>query len=50
MKPNIAHVASYLFGTLSVRERASLRKLLMKLDARVLQWQPRVRRPHVPRA
>jgi DNA-binding MarR family transcriptional regulator len=50
MKPNIAQVASYLFGTLSVRERASLRKLLMKLDARVLRWQPRVRRPHVPRA
>lgn len=50
MKPDIAQVASYLFGILSVRERASLRKLLMKLDERVLQWQPRVRGPHVPRA
>jgi DNA-binding MarR family transcriptional regulator len=50
MKPNIAQVANYLFGILSVRERASLRRLLIKLDDRVLKWQPRVRRPHVPRA
>jgi DNA-binding MarR family transcriptional regulator len=50
MKPNIAQVADYLFRILSARERARLRLLLIKLDDRVLQWQPRVRRPHVPRA
>jgi DNA-binding MarR family transcriptional regulator len=50
MKPNIAQIAHYLLGVLSPRERAQLRLLLAKLDARVMQWQPRERRPHVPRA
>jgi DNA-binding MarR family transcriptional regulator len=50
MKPNIARVARFLFGILTTRERARLRKLLAKLDKHVLQWQPRERHPHVPRA
>jgi len=50
MKPNIARIAHYLLGVLSPRERAQLRTLLSKLDARVMQWQPSERRPHVPRA
>lgn len=50
MKPNIAQIARFLFGILTTRERASLRRLLARLDERVLQWQPSERRPHVPRA
>jgi DNA-binding MarR family transcriptional regulator len=50
MKPHIGEVARFLFGTLSARERASLRSILDKLDRRVLEWQPRERHPHVPRA
>jgi len=50
MKPNIAQIARFLFGILTPRERTTLRRLLAKLDERVLQWQPSERRPHVPRA
>jgi DNA-binding MarR family transcriptional regulator len=50
MKPHIGEVARFLFGTLSARERSSLRLILSKLDRRVLEWQPSERRPHVPRA
>jgi DNA-binding MarR family transcriptional regulator len=50
MKPHIAQVARFLFGTLSTTERNSLKKILAKLDHRVLQWQPTERRRHVPRA
>jgi DNA-binding MarR family transcriptional regulator len=50
MKSNIAQVARFLFGILTPRERTALRKLLAKLDQRVLEWQPSERRPHVPRA
>jgi len=50
MKPNIAQVSRFLFGILTARERNQLRRLLARLDRRVLQWQPEERRPHVPRA
>lgn len=50
MKPHIAQVAHFLFGILSTSERNSLKKILAKLDHRVLQWQPTERRRHVPRA
>jgi len=50
LEPRIAQVARFLFGTLSERERDELRKILAKLDQRVLQWQPSERVPHVPRA
>jgi len=50
LEPRIAQVASFLFGTLTVRERDDLRKILAKLDRRVLEWEPTERRPHVPRA
>ena len=50
MKPHIAQVARFLFGTLSTSERNCLKKILAKLDQRVLQWKPTERRRHVPRA
>jgi len=50
MKPHIAQIARFLFGTLSGAERAELRRIVAKLDHRVMQWQPSERRPHVPRA
>jgi hypothetical protein len=43
-------VARFLFGALTAQERAGLRKILAKLDRQVPTWQPRERRPHVPRA
>jgi DNA-binding MarR family transcriptional regulator len=48
--PHISQVARFLFGTLSARERASLQRLLTRLNQRVSEWQPSERRPHVPRA
>jgi len=50
LEPNIAQVARFLFGALTAQERSSLRRILAKLDRRVLSWQPSDRRPHVPRA
>lgn len=50
LEPNLAQVARFLFGALTVRERATLGKILVKLDRQVLAWQPADRRPHVPRA
>ena len=50
LEPDLARVARFLFGTLTAQERASLRKILSKLDRQVLSWQPSGRRPHVPRA
>jgi DNA-binding MarR family transcriptional regulator len=50
MKPSIADVAGFLFGALRPAERRSLGKILAKLDRRVLTWQPKEHRPHVPRA
>jgi DNA-binding MarR family transcriptional regulator len=47
---NMGEVARFLFGALTAQERAGLRKILAKLDRQVLTWQPRERRPHVPRA
>ena len=47
---NIGEVARFLFGALTAQERASLKKILAKLDRQVLAWQPSERRPHVPRA
>jgi hypothetical protein len=35
---------------LTAEERASLRRIVGKLDRQVLTWQPSERRPHVPRA
>jgi hypothetical protein len=50
LQPNLAQVARFLFGALTASERAALRRILAKLDRRVLTWQPSDRRPHVPRA
>jgi DNA-binding MarR family transcriptional regulator len=50
LEPRIAQISRFLFGTLTSTERDSLRKILAKLDERVLAWQPDERRPHVPRA
>jgi len=50
LEPSLAEVAGFLFGALTPKERADLRKILGKLDRRVLAWQPSDRRPHVPRA
>jgi len=50
MKPRIAQIARFLFGALNAEERASLERILAKLDLQVLEWQPSERRPHVPRA
>ena len=50
LEANIAQVARFLFGALTAQERASLKKILAKLDRQVLAWQPSERRPHVPRA
>jgi DNA-binding MarR family transcriptional regulator len=50
LEPRIAKISTFLFGALTPAERRSLRKILGKLDARVLAWQPAERRPHVPRA
>jgi DNA-binding MarR family transcriptional regulator len=50
LEPYIAQVARYLFGALTVRERAALAQILTKLDRQVEAWQPSERRPHVPRA
>jgi DNA-binding MarR family transcriptional regulator len=50
MKPHIAQVARFLFGVLSASERNTLKRILARLDRRVLQWQPTERRRHVPRA
>jgi DNA-binding MarR family transcriptional regulator len=50
LQPRIAQVANHLFGTLSVRERQSLCRILDKLDNQIDTWQPSERHPHVPRA
>jgi DNA-binding MarR family transcriptional regulator len=50
LQPRIAQVANHLFGTLSVRERQSLCRILDKLDHQIDTWQPSERHPHVPRA
>jgi DNA-binding MarR family transcriptional regulator len=50
LEPYTASVARHLFGVLTARERTALKTILGKLDRQVLTWQPRERRPHVPRA
>jgi DNA-binding MarR family transcriptional regulator len=50
LEPHLAEVARFLFGALTAQELTTLRKILDKLDRRVLAWQPSDRRPHVPRA
>ena len=50
LEPHIAEVARFLFGAVTAGERAALARIVAKLDSRVLTWQPRERRPHVPRA
>lgn len=50
LQPYIAHVAQFLFAPLTAGERASLARIVAKLDHQVLTWQPRERRPHVRRA
>ena len=50
LEANIGDVARFLFGVLTAEERASLGRILAKLDRQVLAWQPSERRPHVPRA
>jgi DNA-binding MarR family transcriptional regulator len=50
LEADIAQVARFLFGALTTQERASLKRILAKLDRQVQAWQPSERRPHVPRA
>lgn len=50
LQPYIARVAQFLFAPLSADERASLARIVAKLDEQVLRWQPREQRPHVRRA
>ena len=50
LEADIAQVARFLFGALTTPERASLKKILAKLDRQVQAWQPSELRPHVPRA
>jgi DNA-binding MarR family transcriptional regulator len=50
IKPRIADVANHLFDTLDAGERASLGKLLQKLEQQVLDWQPEEAHPRVRRA
>jgi DNA-binding MarR family transcriptional regulator len=50
LEQRIAQIAGFLFGILTQADRRSLRRILAKLDAQVLAWQPAERRPHVPRA
>jgi len=50
LEPRIAEIAQFLFGALTSQERIQLRKILGKLERRVLAWEPSVRQPHVPRA
>jgi DNA-binding MarR family transcriptional regulator len=50
LEPDLAQVARFLFGGLTAQQRTGLRKILAKLDRQVRSWQPRERRPHVPRA
>jgi len=50
LEADLARVARFLVGVLTARERAALRRILVKLDRQVLTWQPSERRPHVPRA
>jgi DNA-binding MarR family transcriptional regulator len=50
LMPRIAAVAGQLFGTLDAGEKASLEKLLQKLERQVLDWEPEEALPHVRRA
>ena len=50
LQPRIAEVAAHLFGTLSVRERESLRTVIATLDGQLENWEPSETHPHVPRA
>jgi DNA-binding MarR family transcriptional regulator len=50
LEPDLARVARFLFGVLTARERASLSRILAKLDDQVRTWRPSGARPHVPRA
>ena len=50
LEADLARVARFLFGVLTARERASLKRILVKLDRQVLTWQPSEPHPHVPRA
>jgi DNA-binding MarR family transcriptional regulator len=50
LEENLGRVARFLFEVLTAEERASLRRIVGKLDRQVLTWQPSERRPHVPRA
>jgi len=50
LEPKLAQVSRFLFGALTEGERASLKKILTKLDRQVMAWQPSEHRPHVPRA
>jgi len=50
LEPDISDVARFLFSAVTVRERAELERIIAKLDRQLMKWQPRERRPHVPRA
>ncbi len=50
LEPRLAGAAQFLFGGLSTRERATLEKILAKLYATVLTWEPTGPGHHVPRA
>jgi DNA-binding MarR family transcriptional regulator len=50
MESDIASVADFLLGSLSANERKTLKKLLLKVDGRIMVWQAPEHHPHVPRA
>jgi DNA-binding MarR family transcriptional regulator len=50
MGPELADVATFLFGALRASEQTALAGIFAKLGARLDEWQPREQRQHVPRA
>jgi DNA-binding MarR family transcriptional regulator len=50
MEPDIARVADFLLGSLSPYERKMLKKLLTKIDGRIMAWRAPEHHAHVPRA
>lgn len=49
MEPDIARVAEFLLGSLSLNERKTLTKLLTKVDGQIMAWES-APHTHVPRA
>ncbi len=50
MGPEVAQVAAFILAPLSEAERRQLAAISSKLVARIAQWEPQRKRPHVSRA